>query len=484
MGSVTHGENKKKKSGWDGRRKMVSAVAALMALLFLIPLVMEIFQYAGAVTLDEISSLNAQQEELEEKKSDLQSQLDDLKDQENSAVSRCNLLSEKINVLEDQIATTQGVVDEYADQIKENQKILKKAKQEEADYYDLFCQRVRSMEENGTTSYWQILFGASGFSDFLDRVSFVSSVMAYDDSVLTNLEEARESVAQATEELQEKKAAKEKALNDLEEQQTQVSTASKEAVKTLKEIKDNQDVYAEEMSEIDAMADELAADIVSAKSDYAAEQKAAAEKAKAEQKAAEEAAKREAEEKKATEEAAKKAAEQQAAASEANDANNSNSSNDSNDSDQAKEETPAEEPEEEQKSDSSSGSSGSGSAGTSGGTSSSASGAAIVNYAMQFIGGRYVWGGANLSTGVDCSGFVMCVYAHYGYSLPHSSAALAGCGKGVSYSNAQLGDIICYKGHCGIYIGGGMMVNALGVKYGIVVNKVNTSRLVAVRRII
>ena len=114
----------------------------------------------------------------------------------------------------------------------------------------------------------------------------------------------------------------------------------------------------------------------------------------------------------------------------------------------------------------------------------SASGAAIVNYAMQFVGGRYVWGGSNLSTGVDCSGFVMCVYAHFGYSLPHSSAALAGCGKGVSYSNAQLGDVICYNGHCGIYIGGGKMVNALGVKYGIVVSRVNTGRLVAVRRIV
>lgn len=81
-------------------------------------------------------------------------------------MSRCNLLSKKINVLEDQIATTQSVVDEYAGQIKENQKTLKKAKQEEADYYDLFCQRVRNMEENGTTSYWQILFGASAFPIF------------------------------------------------------------------------------------------------------------------------------------------------------------------------------------------------------------------------------------------------------------------------------------------------------------------------------
>ena len=75
-------------------------------------------QYAGAVTVDEISSLCAQQEELENKKSDLQSQLDDLKGQEHSAVSRCNLLSQKITVLEDQIAATQGVVDQYAGQIK------------------------------------------------------------------------------------------------------------------------------------------------------------------------------------------------------------------------------------------------------------------------------------------------------------------------------------------------------------------------------
>ena len=103
---------------------------------------------------------------------------------------------------------------------------------------------------------------------------------------------------------------------------------------------------------------------------------------------------------------------------------------------------------------------------------------------MKFIGGKYVWGGANLATGVDCSGFVMCVYQHFGYSLPHYSESLAGCGRGVSYANAQPGDIICYRGHCGIYIGGGMMVNALGAKYGIVVNQVNTSRLAAVRRIV
>lgn len=462
MSKVTHGS--KKKSGWDTRRKAVSVVAAVMALLILVPLVMEIFQYASAVTLDDISSLSNQQAALEGKKDDLQTQLDGLKDQESSAASRCKLLSEKITVLEDEIATTQSLVENYAVQVKTHQKQLKAAKRQEADYYDLFCQRVRSMEEDGSASYWQILFGASGFSDFLDRVSFVSSVMSYDDQVLEQLTQAKKMVAGETKALKEQKEAKQTALKALEEQKSQMKTASTEAAETLKKIKSNQKEYAEQLSAVDTQADELAADIVGAKSDYAAEQKAAREQVAKEQA---EAAKKAAESKKVTKE---KAAKEKSKVT-------NKSSTASNDKQKKQTKT-------EQKSTAKKNTAKVQEEQTTTSTETSASGAAVVTYAMQFVGGRYVWGGSNLSTGVDCSGFVMCVYAHFGRSLPHSSAALASCGKGVSYADARMGDVICYKGHCGIYIGGGKMVNALGVKYGIVVNNVNTGRLVAVRRIV
>ena len=72
--------------------------------------------------------------------------------------------------------------------------------------------------------------------------------------------------------------------------------------------------------------------------------------------------------------------------------------------------------------------------------------------------------GTSLTKGVDCSGFVMQVYAHYGISLPHSSSALRGVGRGVSYSEAQPGDIICYSGHVAIYLGGGKIVHASNPK--------------------
>ena len=107
----------------------------------------------------------------------------------------------------------------------------------------------------------------------------------------------------------------------------------------------------------------------------------------------------------------------------------------------------------------------------------------MLEFASQFIGNPYVWGGTSLTKGVDCSGFVMQVYAHYGISLPHSSSALRGVGRGVSYSEAQPGDIICYSGHVAIYLGGGKIVHASNPKDGIKVSTATYKKILAVRRV-
>ena len=105
----------------------------------------------------------------------------------------------------------------------------------------------------------------------------------------------------------------------------------------------------------------------------------------------------------------------------------------------------------------------------------SATGQSIVDYAMQWVGQcNYVWGGTNLTQGggVDCSGFTMNVYAAFGISLPHYSGAQINYGQAVSYEQLQPGDLICFSGHVGIYIGGGMMVHAASAERGIVVDDV------------
>lgn len=115
----------------------------------------------------------------------------------------------------------------------------------------------------------------------------------------------------------------------------------------------------------------------------------------------------------------------------------------------------------------------------------SATGQEIVDFALQYVGHPYVWGGNSLSNGTDCSGFVHLVYAHFGYSVPRQSAELRSVGRGVSYAEAQPGDIICYDGHCAIYIGGGRIVHASSERTGIKVSQNAAYRtILAVRRVV
>ena len=110
-------------------------------------------------------------------------------------------------------------------------------------------------------------------------------------------------------------------------------------------------------------------------------------------------------------------------------------------------------------------------------------GADVASFACQFVGNPYVYGGSSLTNGTDCSGFVMSVYAQFGVSLPHSSSALRSVGYGVSTSEMQPGDIVCYSGHVGIYIGGGQIVHASNRRDGIKISSATYRTILAVRRI-
>ena len=129
-------------------------------------------------------------------------------------------------------------------------------------------------------------------------------------------------------------------------------------------------------------------------------------------------------------------------------------------------------------------STGSGESASTGSTSGSGSGSSVVNYATQFIGNPYVWGGTSLTNGADCSGFVQSVYAHFGVNLPRTSSEMRSAGRGVSYSEALPGDIICYDGHVGIYMGDGQIVNAINSRKGIGILPATYKGILTVRRLL
>lgn len=114
----------------------------------------------------------------------------------------------------------------------------------------------------------------------------------------------------------------------------------------------------------------------------------------------------------------------------------------------------------------------------------SATGQAIANYACQFVGNPYVFGGTSLTNGTDCSGFTQAVYRHFGISIPRDSTSQRSVGRAVSYAEAAPGDIICYAGHVALYLGNGSIVHAstpsTGIKYGTATYRT----IISIRRVV
>ena len=108
---------------------------------------------------------------------------------------------------------------------------------------------------------------------------------------------------------------------------------------------------------------------------------------------------------------------------------------------------------------------------------------AVADFAVQFVGNPYVWGGTSLTGGADCSGFTQSVYAQFGYSLPRTSYEQQNAGTEVSYADAQPGDLICYGGHVAIYMGNGQIVHASNSRDGIKIsNNAAYRTILSVRR--
>lgn len=112
----------------------------------------------------------------------------------------------------------------------------------------------------------------------------------------------------------------------------------------------------------------------------------------------------------------------------------------------------------------------------------------MAKFGCQYIGNKYVYGGMSLTDGIDCSGFTYRIYENFGYTLPRTSYAQRSVGKEVSLENAQPGDLVCYSGHVGLYIGGGYIVHASNSKPypkgGIKVSKADYRSILSVRRVI
>ena len=175
----------------DKRRVMVAALAGFMVLLILLPMFTMLTGGARAVTQSEIDALKQEQAESQARQEELKDQLAEAEEKQSAAEEQRSLLLAQLDAINDELDNINAQIALYDEQIAQKEAERKEAEAKEQAQYELFCQRVRAMEEEGTVSYWSILFNADSFSDMLDRLADIDAVMDYDNQIMDELSSRR-----------------------------------------------------------------------------------------------------------------------------------------------------------------------------------------------------------------------------------------------------------------------------------------------------
>ena len=182
----------------------VAGLAVVMALLLLLPMISMIAGGVGAVTQSEIDALKEEQRESQVMQQELKNQLADVKEDQAAAQQRRQLLQQQLEAIN---AELDSIKRARSPATRKSQKRRSAGgRGQEQAQYELFCERVRAMEEEGTVSYWSILFNAENFSDMLDRLADIDAVMDYDNQVMEELTAARQELERLQAELESARA--------------------------------------------------------------------------------------------------------------------------------------------------------------------------------------------------------------------------------------------------------------------------------------
>lgn len=401
-------------------------------------------------TQNNLNSVNQQITAIQSNQAQAQEQLDQLSDQ------LVDILT-SIDICQDEIAVKEK-------EIEQAKKDYEDARKKEEDQYASMKKRIQFMYEQGDSAYLQVLLESQNYADMVNKADYIESLYEYDKQLLAGYVESKNQVAELKGRLEDEEADLEASNYELQQEEAALQTLVDEQKKTVADF-DAQLVSAKKK----------AASYKQQLEDQTAQIKKLEEEAAAKKKKEEEARKKQEQERK-----------QQQQANQAQTVDTGNGAQQTTGDDPAQVDTgDGAQTTDPGTVDTGNDSKGTDSmnAGAGAVTGGSGVGQQAANYACNFVGNPYKFGGTSLTNGTDCSGFTQAVYAHFGISLPRDSYSQRSCGTEVSYANAQPGDIICYAGHVALYLGNGQIVHASTERTGITYGYATYRTILSVRRV-
>lgn len=393
---------------------------------------------------DNLKSKQSEINSIEQEQSQLQAEIDALDAELVDVILKLSTLEEELAIKQDELAQTEEQ--------------LEQAKQDEKNQYESMKLRIRFMYEKGDSAMLTTILESKSIAELLNRVEYVNQVYDYDRNLLTEYKNTKEQVAALTEQQKQEIAA-------LEQKQQEFQVAEENYRTTIAKKQGEVANFGEMLAAAQALAAQYQ-DTINAQNVIIAQENERIERERQQREQAE----RERQERERQERLNNSGGNSGGLSGGGSTGGNSDGGSTGGSSGGS--------------TDRGEGNSGGGGS-KDPGYSTGVSGSAVVQYALNFVGNPYVWGGKDPNTGADCSGFTSYVYAHFGISIPSYSYSQRSVGKEVSYENAKAGDLICYAGHVAIYMGNGQIVHAKGTAYGIVAYDSATYRnIVTVRRVL
>ena len=419
-------------NGNRGRQRKAILILAVLALAVQAPLPGR----ASPVTRAEQERRRA-----EEEKSRAESEAQQLEEKLGQSRQKEQALEEELVRLLALKDILESDMEELKTQIQGADRDYRQAEEKRQRQYDILKKRIQFLYEEGDITYLDILLKAKNIGDVVSQTEYFRQLYEYDQEIIQRYEKLKQEAAGKKELLEEKQSQLEVMEEENESQQ-------KELEGFIEARKTESSSFALELEEAQARAAQAAGEVIRKTEEIRI--------LRARQ-----------EEERIRQEKERIRQEQESAGREPGSAGQASGAAGREPGGAGRE---------------------SGGAGTAGGRPVKSIGGTefgrnVADYALQFVGNPYVYGGTSLTGGTDCSGYTQSVYRHFGVSIPRTSGEQAGFGREIPYEEMEPGDLVCYSGHVAMYIGGGRIVHASSRKEGIKVSNDPAYRtIVSIRR--